>query len=112
MQRDEVVIQDIINAARLVTEFVKGFEKDRFIEDRKTRSAVLYQLTVIGEAVKRLSKEFRGQYPEIPWALISGMRDNLIHGYDLIDWDEVWKTSTVDVPDLLSRVEALSKGSN
>lgn len=109
MQRDEVVIQDIINAARLVTEFVKGFDQDTFIHDWKTRSAVLYQLTVIGEAVKRLSKEFRGQYPEIPWTLIAGMRDNLIHGYDLIDWDEVWKTSTVDVPDLLSRLESFNR---
>ena len=112
MQRNEVVIQDIINAARLVTEFVKGFDKDTFINDWKTRSAVLYQLTVIGEAVKRLSKEFRGQYGEIPWTLIAGMRDNLIHGYDLIDWDEVWKTSTVDIPDLLSRVESFSKKSS
>lgn len=109
MHRDEVVIQDIVNAARLVTEFVKGFDKTTFIHDWKTRSAVLYQLTVIGEAVKRLSKEFRGQYPEIPWTLIAGMRDNLIHGYDLIDWDEVWKTSTVDVPDLSSRMEAFIK---
>ena len=98
MQRDEVTVQDIINAARLVIEFVEGFEKDTFLEDQKTRSAVLYQLTVIGEAVKRLSKEFRARYPEIPWTLIAGMRDNLIHGYDLIDWDEVWKTSTTDVP--------------
>jgi uncharacterized protein with HEPN domain len=64
---------------------------------------------VIGEAVKRLSKEFRGQYREIPWTLIAGMRDNLIHGYDLIDWDEVWKTSTEDVPDLLARIESQSK---
>jgi uncharacterized protein with HEPN domain len=106
MQRDEVVSQDIVNAARLVIEFVKGFDKDTFIYDWKTRSAVLYQLTVIGEAVKRLSKEFRAEYPQIPWALITGMRDNLIHGYDLIDWDEVWKTSTVDVPDLLNKLDS------
>jgi uncharacterized protein with HEPN domain len=106
MQRDEVVLQDILNAARLVIEFVKGFNKDTFVSDSKTRSAVLYQLTVIGEAVKRLSKEFRAKYPDIPWILIAGMRDNLIHGYDLIDWDEVWKTSTVDVPDLLARVNS------
>ncbi|MDO9300695.1 MAG: hypothetical protein Q7T89_04890 [Anaerolineales bacterium] len=46
MQRDEVVIQDIINAAQLVVEFVKGFDKETFIYDWKTRSAVLYQLTV------------------------------------------------------------------
>lgn len=52
MQRDEVVIQDIVNAAQLVVEFVKGFDKETFIYDWKTRSAVLYQLTVVGEAVK------------------------------------------------------------
>ena len=109
MQRDKVVVQDIINAARLVIEFMEGIEKDMFIEDWKTRSAVLYQLTVIGEAVKRLSKEFRAKYAEIPWTLIAGMRDNLIHGYDLIDWDEVWKTSTADVPDLLDKVESFLK---
>lgn len=109
MQRDEVTVQDIINAAKLVIEFVEGFEKDTFLEDWKTRSAVLYQLTVIGEAVKRLSKEFRANYPEIPWTLIAGMRDNLIHGYDLIDWDEVWKTSTTDIPDLLNKVKSYIK---
>jgi len=104
MHRDEVVIQDIVNAARLVVDFVKGFDRETFIDDLKTRSAVLYQLTVIGEAVKRLSKEFRAEYPQIPWSLIAGMRDNLIHGYDLTDWDEVWKTSTVDVPELLDKI--------
>jgi uncharacterized protein with HEPN domain len=106
MQRDEVVLQDIINATRLVKDFIQGFEKESFIQDWKTRSAVLYQITVIGEAVKRLSKEFRTGHPEIPWALIAGMRDNLIHGYDLVDWDEVWKTSTVDVPDLSDKIES------
>jgi uncharacterized protein with HEPN domain len=106
MQRDEVVLQDILNATRLVKDFIQGFEKESFIEDWKTRSAVLYQITVIGEAVKRLSKEFRTDHPEIPWALIAGMRDNLIHGYDLVDWDEVWKTSTVDVPELSDKIKS------
>ena len=46
MQRDEVIIQDIVSAARLVTEFIKGFDKDTFVYDWKTGSAVLYQLTV------------------------------------------------------------------
>jgi uncharacterized protein with HEPN domain len=63
MRRDEVVIQDIINAARLVIEFVKGMDQDTFNSDWKTRSAVLFQLTVIGEAVKRLSKESRAINP-------------------------------------------------
>ena len=87
-------------------DFIQGFEKESFIQDWKTRSAVLYQITVIGEAVKRLSKGFRTDHPEIPWALIAGMRDNLIHGYDLVDWDEVWKTSTVDVPEFSDKIKS------
>jgi len=62
---------------------------------------------VIGEAVKRLSQDFRTRHPEIPWTLIAGMRDKLIHGYDIVDLDEVWKTADADVPDLLSLLEPL-----
>lgn len=109
MQRDDVPLRDIANAARLVAEFVQGLDKSAFDFDWKTRSAVLYQLTVIGEAAKRLSKEFREQHAEIPWQLMAGMRDKLIHGYDLVDWDEVWKTAGADVPDVLSRIESLLK---
>ena len=58
----------------------------------------------MGEAVKRLSPNFRAQHPEIPWALIAGMRDHLVHGYGIVDWDEVWKTATQDVPDLLIKL--------
>jgi len=53
-----------------------------------------------------LSFELRGQHPEIPWAAMAGMCDHLIHGYDVVDWDEVWRTATRDVPDLLRKLEA------
>lgn len=79
--------------------------KDAFLSDAKTQSSVLYQLSVMGEATKRLSPELRSQHPEMPWAVIAGMRDHLIHGYDVVDWEEVWNTVTRDVPDLLNRLE-------
>ena len=107
--RDDIVMQDIINAAQLIAAFVEGFGKDGFLDDWKTRSAVLYQLTVIGEAVKRLSPESRLAQAQVPWASMAGMRDHLVHAYDLVDWDEVWETATRDVPGLLKKIEHLSK---
>ena len=104
MDRDKVVLGDIANAASEIVSFVKGMSESEFVADSKTRSAVLYQLLVIGEAVKRLSPQFRERRKDIPWHLIAGMRDHLIHGYDVVDWDEVWHTATVDVPDLLEKV--------
>jgi uncharacterized protein with HEPN domain len=107
MYRDETVLLDIARAARLVLEFKQGMDKAAFVKDIKTQSAVLHQLMVIGEAVKRLSQDFRTRHQEIPWTLIAGMRDKLIHGYDIVDLDQVWKTADADVPDLLSLLEPL-----
>lgn len=66
MERDEGTLLDIAKAARAVLTFMQGLQKEQFLEDFKTQSAVLYQLIVIGEAVKRLSFELRQQHPEIP----------------------------------------------
>ncbi len=107
MRRDETTLLDIAEAARLAASFMQDLSKDAFLDDFKTQSAVLYQLIVMGEAVKRLSAEFRAQHTEIPWSLIAGMRDHLIHGYDIVDWDEVWKTATSDVAGLLTQLEPL-----
>lgn len=96
-----------MRSAKLITEFRSGIDKSAFVQDLKTQSAILHQLMVMGEAVKRLSKEFRGQHPEVPWTLIAGMRDKLIHGYDIVDIEEVWQTATEDVPSLLEMIQRL-----
>lgn len=107
MERDKATLLDVARAARLVLEFKAGMDKAAFFEDVKTQSAVLHQLMVIGEAVKRLSREFRSRYPQMPWSLIAGMRDKLIHGYGIVDLEEVWRTAEIDVLDLLSQIEPL-----
>ena len=105
MHRDEATLLDIATAARLVLEFTEGMDQAAFLDDIKTQSSVLHQLKVLGEAVKRLSDEFRSRHPEIPWTLMAGMRDKLIHGYDIVDLEEVWMTANRDVPDLLHWLE-------
>ncbi len=60
MSHDEIILLDVIRAARLAMEFKRGMDKDEFLQDKKTQSAILHQLMVMGEAVKRLyvSKRF------------------------------------------------------
>lgn len=104
---DAATLLDIARAARLIAQFRGDLSKEAFMDDLKTQSAILHQLLVIGEAVKRLSAEFRARQTKIPWALMAGMRDNLIHGYDAVDLDEVWKTADSDIPALLSALGPL-----
>ena len=67
MLRDQTSLGDILNAARLVQEGVTGFDKQTLAADWIRLSAVIRQIEVIGEASRRLSKEFRQAHPEIPW---------------------------------------------
>jgi len=108
MLSDDAAVLDILNAARLVQQFVSGLDEDAFREDAKTRSAVLHQLLVIGEAVKRLSAAFRDKHAHVPWRQMAGMRHKLIHGYDEVDLGEVWATIERDIAELVEFMASLA----
>lgn len=71
------------------------------------QDAVVRQLEIIGEATKRITKDFRNNNPEIPWADMAGMRDILIHDYIDVDLDIVWKTASESIPKLKTLLEKL-----
>jgi uncharacterized protein with HEPN domain len=108
MWRDDATLLDILRAARLALEFRGQLDKASFLTDLKTQAAVLHELLVLGEAVKRLSDDFRDGHPDVPWKAIAGMRDRLLHGYDDVDLELVWKTVNEDLPALVVRLEALA----
>ena len=107
MSRDNATLLDMLKASRLVIEFKEGMTKASFLDDKKTRSAIVLQLLILGEATKRLSQELRTQHKTIPWKQIAGMRDKLVHDYDDVDYDEVWRTAEEDMPQLIAQLEPL-----
>jgi len=107
MWRDEAILLDIAQAARRIASFVRGVDEASFVANVEKHWAVVAQLLVIGEAVTRLSNEFKSSHPEIEWVKIAGMRNRLIHGYDKIRWELVWRTATEAVPQLLEQIEPL-----
>jgi uncharacterized protein with HEPN domain len=102
--RDRASLLDIAKSARLALAFVAEMSQQEFETDQKTQSAVLYQIAILGEAVKRLSLEFRSQYSDIPWAAMAGMRDKLIHDYEGVDVERVWLTLQSNIPNLLQSI--------
>ncbi|MEI7619373.1 MAG: HepT-like ribonuclease domain-containing protein [Actinomycetota bacterium] len=58
--------------------------------------AILYDLMVIGEAVKNLPDEMRVRHSDIPWTDIARMRDLLAHVYFRVR--EATVRSTIDAP--------------
>jgi|CXWK01.1.fsa_nt_gi uncharacterized protein with HEPN domain len=104
MKDDLANLEDIRIAANKVRTFISSVSYEKFIEDELVQSAVIRQLEIMGEAVKRLSPAFRSDHPLILWQQIAGLRDRLIHAYDDINNDRIWIIATQDVPDLLGKL--------
>jgi len=107
MSRDPANLLDILNAARLVQEFIAGIDQQAFNTDLKTQSAVIRQLEIVGEATRRLSTDFRTAHPEIPWQEMAGMRSRLIHNYDEVNLKLVWEVIQNDIPELIAQITPL-----
>ena len=53
---------------------------------------------------KKIIAGVPGGAPEVPWKLIAGTRDKLIHFYEGVDLEEVWKMVTSDLPELIRQI--------
>lgn len=107
MSRDSASLLDIARAAQLILQFAQGLDKANLAANLEKQSAILYQIVIIGEAVKRLSTDFRNQHPDVPWREVAGMRDILTHQYDRVEVDEILGVIQGDIPQLLSMIEPL-----
>ena len=104
-KRDRVRLRHILESALLISRWLEGVEKDRFLKDELLQEAVIRRLEVIGEAAKNVSPELKERYPEVPWKEISGMRDVLVHEYFGVDLEQVWETASQEVPGLARQIE-------
>lgn len=65
---------------------------------------MLHHLTVIGEAIGRLSVEVRERHPEVPWRQIAAVRNRIVHAYFDLDWQILWDAAAGDIPELHRQV--------
>jgi len=78
--------------------------------DAILRYAAVKLIEVIGEAANMLTKELRVSHPEVPWHLVIGMRNRLVHDYFRIDTAIIAEVVRDHIPALKTQVEAILSG--
>lgn len=95
-------MRHMLASSASIVEFVEDLTEGGFRSDRRTRRAVQLEIVIIAEAAGRLPDEVRAQLGDIPWHDVRGMRNRIVHEYDKVDDEEVWRAATTDIPVLIA----------
>ena len=105
--KDGVYLRHILEAIESIEEYLKDFNYEAFLKDKKTIDAVVRELGIIGEASSNLSQKFKDEYPAIPFRDITDMRNVLIHEYFGVNAKIVWDTCKIDLSNLKEVIKTL-----
>jgi uncharacterized protein with HEPN domain len=105
----KLFIQDIILSCQKISRFIENVNFNDFSKDDKTIDAVIRNLEIIGEAVRKIPDLIKEKNANIDWQAIIGMRNIVIHDYFGVDIEEVWKTIREDIPALEKAIKSISE---
>ena len=95
------------NYAHKAVAMVQGQARRDLDSDEKLRLALTHLVELVGEAASQVPAGVRKQYPQVPWMKAIAMRHRLVHGYDQIDFDILWRILSVELPGILEQLEAI-----
>jgi uncharacterized protein with HEPN domain len=107
MRHDSLFLRDILSACGKIDGIVSATTEADFLLDEVSTAAVLHHLTVIGEAISRLSPELRDRHSAVPWPQIIATRHRIVHAYFDLDWEILWNAAVSEVPELREHIREI-----
>ena len=100
-------VEHILEAIRLIREFVADINETQFLSDIKTQSAVQYQFLIIGEAIRFIDNDVLAKY-NYPWYIPRSFRNFIVHVYHGVKMERIYY-ATQDLGELEKQVQLILK---
>lgn len=104
-KRDRGRLEHVLNAIECVENYTQNVDKEVLQQDKLRLHATIYNVQIVGEAIYKLSNEFKQEHEKTPWRVIEKMRHILVHDYFQINFDILWSVIKDDLPTLKEQVQ-------
>ena len=103
----QAVLHEMLDVAKKARWVFEQHRREDLDDDWESAFALRLALQILGEAAGRIPKSIQDENPKLPWNEVVGLRHVLVHGYDAVDLDILWKIAEKDLPPLLEGLEEL-----
>src|SRR5438132_4268425 len=108
----DIRIRHMCDHAQEAIEMLGAATLEQLRTDRKLQLALVQLIEIMGEAASRIPDDVRQAHPTVPWQSAADMRNKLIHGYDVIEYEIVFDTVRDDLPILVQQLRAILASSS
>jgi len=102
-------LDDLIASGEKIARLIAGRDLAALRADEAAYDAVLFNLQIVGESVKRLPADRRDALPQAHRAGPARLRDLIAHRYFAIEPTIIWDVVTHHVPALLEDARRLQR---
>jgi uncharacterized protein with HEPN domain len=103
--RDQLTLAQMLESATRLGAIAGDTTRAELDTDDVRSLAMLHLIQRLGEGASRLSADFRATHPEFPWNEMIGMRNRIVHSYDDLDPDILWRVASEDIEPVIAALE-------
>lgn len=105
--KHKTIVEKILKYVSKIIDYTNGIEYDAFVKNSILVEACVFNLSQIGELANKIDKDFEENNAQIPWRVLYGLRNKIVHDYEGVNLVLIWDIVKEDLPELKSQLDEL-----
>lgn len=106
--KDRIIVEKILNYVGKILDYTKDYNYEQFVNNSMLVEACVFNLGQIGELANKISDDFEKEHTAIPWRILYGLRNKIVHDYEGVNLVLIWDIISEDLMSLREQLMILN----
>ncbi|MBQ7974332.1 MAG: DUF86 domain-containing protein [Clostridia bacterium] len=107
--KNKIIVEKILKYISKIINYTKDITYDEFVSNSILIEACVFNLSQIGELANKIDKDFEESNSSIPWRVLYGLRNKIVHDYEGVNLVLIWDIVKMDLHELKVQLEELNQ---